>query len=264
MNRGVLIRSALVAAFGVASIAVPKLALPGVVFVLISFLALPSKPPALPRFARALHAAGALFVLVGLVRFLTGEAILGIVQGGTRAAGQRAVSRLRELLFAEDTARRLAYWDPDGDGIGSALTLAELLGKEGMRGERRLVPPRLEHYPELELTALGPSANIGGYYFAICLPRKDGTLAVEAKSPVDDELAERRFVAYAWPSRAERGMDEAYFLDEHERILSAKAELGRRLGPDAPPPCDDAVAEATREDWRPWRNKQPREKLGAD
>lgn len=260
MKRAVIVRSAAVAAFGFAAIFVPKLALPGVVFVMISFLTLPSAPN-LPRAARPLHAAGALFVVVGLGRFLSGEAAQGIVEGGTRAAGQRAVSRLRELLFAEDTARRLAYWDPDGDGVGSALSLGELLGVVGMRGERRLAPPPLEGYPPLEDTAIGPSANVGGFYFAICLPRKDGSLAAEAKIPVDDELAERRFVAYAWPSRPAPGLTRAYFLDEHERILVASARAGRRLGPDAPPPCDDAIAEATRKDWRPWRNKKPREKL---
>jgi hypothetical protein len=260
VKRSVVVRSAAVAAFGLAAIAVPKLALPGVVFVMISFLALPA-PPNLPRAARPLHAAGALFVVIALGRFLTGEAVLGIVEGGTRAAGQRAVSRLRELLFAQDTARKLAYWDPDGDRIGSALSLGELLGSEGMRGERRLVPPPLEGYPALEDTALGPSANIGGFYFAICLPRKDGTLAAEANAPVDDELAERRFVAYAWPSRLAPGLKRAYFIDEHERILVASARTGKRLGPDAPPPCDDAIAEATRKDWRPWRDKKPREKL---
>ncbi len=260
MNRGVLVRSAAVAAFGLAAIAVPKLALPGVVFVLVSFLALPS-PPNLPRAARPLHAAGGLFVVLALGRFLTGEAVLGIVEGGTRAAGQRAVSRLRELLVAQDTARRLAYWDPDADGVGSALSLAELLGSEGMRGERRLAPPPLEGYPALEDTRLGPSANIGGFYFAICLPRTDGSLAVASKVPVDDELAERRFVAYAWPSRPAPGLKRAYFIDEHERILVASAKAGQRFGPDAPPPCDDALAPATRDDWRPWRNKKPREKL---
>src|SRR5690349_23436448 len=125
MNRGVIVRSAVVAAFGLAAIAVPKLSFPGVVFVLLSFLTLPS-PPNLPRAARPLHGAAALFVVIALGRFLSGEAALGIVEGGTRAAGQRAVSRLRELLFAEDSARRLAYWDPDADGVGSALSLGEL------------------------------------------------------------------------------------------------------------------------------------------
>lgn len=260
MNRGVIVRSAVVAAFGLAAIAVPKLAFPGVVFVLLSFLTLPAAPN-LPRVARPLHGVAALFIVVALGRFLSGEAALGIVEGGTRAAGQRAVSRLRELLFAEDSARRLAYWDPDADGVGSALSLGELLGVDGMRGERRLAPPPLEGYPALEDTALGPSANIGGFYFAICLPRQDGTLAVQANTPVDDELAERRFVAYAWPSRPAPGLSRAYFLDEHERILVASAKAGLRFGPDAPPRCDDALAEATRKDWRPWRNKKPREKL---
>ena len=83
MKRSVVVRSAAVAAFGLAAIAVPKLALPGVVFVMISFLALPA-PPNLPRAARPLHAAGALFILIALGRFLTGEAVLGRINDTLR------------------------------------------------------------------------------------------------------------------------------------------------------------------------------------
>jgi hypothetical protein len=56
-------------------------------------------------------------------------------------------------------------------------------------------------------------------------------------------------------------MKRAYFLDEHERILSAPSREGLRRGTAHPPPCDDALAASTREAWRPWRDKKARETL---
>jgi hypothetical protein len=186
------------------------------------------------------------------------------VQGGTSAAGQRAVSRLREILFAEDGARKTAAWDPDGDGIGSALFIGELTGEEGMRGNARLASPLLERYPKLETTTLGPALAIGGFFFAVCLPQASGKLVAEPALGVDEERAERRYVAYAWPTGDAPGLERAYFIDEHERILSAPAERGVRSGREHAPRCDDALEAPTRNDWRPWRGKKPRAELPGD
>jgi hypothetical protein len=68
-------------------------------------------------------------------------------------------------------------------------------------------------------------------------------------------------VAYAWPSGRAPGLTRAYFLDEHERILSAPSSEGLRRGTEHPPACDDALAPATSGAWRPWRAKKPRETL---
>jgi len=192
-----------------------------------------------PPTREALGAAGVTWAAVSMADKL--DTLVGLFHAGEKPTGSRDPFGLRRQ--AQGLIRVLVDL-PELTGLDARLSLGELLGSEGLRGERRLVPPPLEGYPALEDTALGPSANIGGFYFAICLPRKDGTLAAEAKAPVDDELAERRFVAYAWPSRPAPGLKRAYFIDEHERILVASAKTGKRLGPDAPPPCDDAIAEA--------------------
>lgn len=235
-------------------------------FVLVlSFIAFVALPRTRPRPLLALVLVGGLSSLVGFVRFLAVEAMPGIVQGGTTATGAAAVSRLREILFAQDSLRKLARVDPDGDGIGSAGFLDELTGRVGLRGGARLSPPLLERYPTSEVTALGPAIEMNGYYFVVCLPRRGGGWTADPSEPVDDEAAERRFVAYAWPSTADRGLSEAYFLDEHERILfapnAAPPASRLRTGPERPPRCDDALAPETRERWQVWRGKRPRDTL---
>jgi hypothetical protein len=241
-----------------------KLALPTGLFVLLNALALPKLDAPLRKRLVVAHVVAGVIAFGAIGRFLATEALAGIVQGGTSAAGQRAVSRLREIVFAEDSARKLGSWDPDGDGIGSALLLGELTAEDGMRGAARLAPPLLERYPKLETTKLGPAPEIGGFFFAVCLPSLNGGLSADRNAAVDDERAERRYVAYAWPNGLAPGLERAYFIDEHERILSAPARPGLRTGGQHPPECDDAVAEATQKDWRAWRGKKPRQDLPGD
>jgi hypothetical protein len=260
MPSAATIRTVLVCATAVASLFFPLLALPAGLFVLLSFLSLPRERMVATRRQKIAHVASAVLAAVSLIVFLLREGVPGIVEGGTRAAGQRAVSRLREILFAEDSARKKAVWDPDGDGIGAALLIGELSGEAGMRGAARVNPPLLERYPKLEPTLAGPALEIGGFWFMVCLPSRNG-LSSEPGTEFDDEAAERRFVAYAWPSGRAPGLTRAYFIDEHERILSAPSRETLRRGTDHPPRCDDALAPATKDDWIAWRGKKPRSEL---
>lgn len=257
---GATIRTALVCVVAVTSLFFPLLALPAGLFVLLSFLSLPREPASTVRRQKLAHGGAAVLAVVSLIVFLLREGVPGIVQGGTRAAGQRAVSRLREILFAEDAARKKALWDPDNDGVGAALLIAELSGEAGMRGAERVNPPLLERYPKVEPTRAGPAIEIGGFWFMVCLPARAGLTSVPG-SDFDDELAERRFVAYAWPSGRAPGLSRAYFIDEHDRILSAPSKETVRRGADHPPRCDDALASPTKDDWIAWRGKKPRATL---
>jgi hypothetical protein len=254
------IRTVLVGLAAAASLVFPLLALPAGLFVLLSFLSLPREPAVVARRQKLAHAAAAVLASVSLIVFLLREGVPGIVEGGTRAAGQRGVTRLREILFAEDAARKKAVWDPDGDGVGAALLIAELTGEAGMRGTARVNPPLLERYPKVEVTLAGPALEIGGFWYMVCLPTRTGFTS-EPGSDVDEELAERRFVAYAWPSGRAPGLSRAYFIDEHERIMSAPSKETLRRGTNHPPRCDDALAPATKDDWIAWRGKKPRTTL---
>jgi hypothetical protein len=245
------------------------LATPLSLFVLVgSFIALLAVPDRSQRRLTWLAGGALVASTVGFIRFIATEALAGMVQGGNAATGQAAVSRLREIVFAEDALRREASIDPDEDGVGSAAFLEELTGRIGLRGGPRLLPARLEHTPAPTDTPIGPAMDMNGYLFVVCLPGADGRLTARPGDAIDEEAAERRFVAYAWPLAGGLGLKQAYFTDEHERILVTDnvdpGGAALRLGPQRPPSCDDALAPGTRAAWRPWRNKKPRTHLPGD
>jgi hypothetical protein len=254
------LRTAFAVALAVAALPLPKLALPAGLIVFLSFLAAPTAPPELARRHRRALILAAVAATIAVPNFLVREAMPGLVEGGTRAAGAGAVSHLREILFAEDAARRQAFVDPDGDHVGSALLLGELTGQASVRGGLRLSPPLLERYPEVEVTNGTSFVEVGGFFVMICLPTSGG-FSSDPSASFDEERAERRFVAYAWPSGRGPGLERAYFLDEHERILSAPSSDDERAGRAHPPRCDDALVAPSNEDWRPWRGKKPRATL---
>jgi len=262
--RPLLLRTVLAAAAALVSVWLTKLGLFAAVGTFIAWASLPRVPKSELKRERWLLLIAALGSGVGLVRFLITEAIPGIVAGGNRFTEQRAISRLREVLFAEDSARRTAVVDPDRDRIGSALLLGELTGELGVRGGPALSAPLIESYPKQVDTNAGPATEIGGYYLLVCLPQLGGGFTAERGAKVDEELAERRFIAYAWPSGNAPGLESAVALDEHENILLAPAKKGLRFGYDAPPRCDDTVATATRGAWKAWRHKHPRQTLPGD
>jgi hypothetical protein len=270
VTRPLLVRTVLAAAAALLSVYFTKLGLFAALGTFVTWASLPRLANTELRRERWLLLLAALASTVGLFRFLVVEAIPGIVEGGNRFTEQRAISRLREILFAEDMARRSAPQDPDHDHVGSAALLGELTGELGLRRGNRLQVPLLEGFPKQVDTSIGPAAEIGGYFLLVCLPKLGGGFTAQPQDAVDDELAERRFIAYAWPSGTAPGLTQAVALDEHERISLAPASAAAqnlpalRHGSAAPPSCDDAVAPETRGAWRAWRHKQPRQSLPDD
>jgi len=262
--RPLLLRTVLAAAAALVSIYFTKLGLFAAAGTFVAWASLPRAEKGELRRERWLLVVAALAASVGLLRFLVLEAIPGIVAGGNRFTEQRAISRLREVLFAEDTARRIAAHDPDGDHVGSAALLGELTGELGLRRGNHLPVPLLESFPKLVDTSVGPASEIGGYLLLVCIPKLGGGFTAQPLDAVDEELAERRFIAYAWPSGTAPGLNNAVALDEHEQISLAPAKPGLRYGFGAPPSCNDVVASETRGAWTAWRHKQPRQTLPGD
>lgn len=196
------------------------------------------------------------------MRFILTEAMPGIVGGGHRAVQQRAVSRLRDVLFAQDAMRRVAWIDPDADGIGSAAFLSELCGGPPSRGQAERATPVLS-CGELVDTPLGPAARSGAYLYTVCLPSAAGGWSAQPGPHVDEERAERQFVAYAWPEAA-APFDQLFFIDQHENILTAQVTARPPSAspsdapPDATPTCEAALGDARATEWTPWRDKKPR------
>lgn len=257
--------SVALAAPGLASAVLTPLAPFAVFSSLVGFLTL-SGSGRRRAVARALAVASALATAAGMFRFATGPGLQGIVEAGTRAAGQRAVSRLREIVFAEDGMRKLAVVDPDGDGVGSAGFLGELCGAVAPRSGNQLeVPVLSREYCPAVATPNGPAAAIEGYLYQVCLPQMDRGFSAKLAAPVDEERAERRFLAYAWPSSAEEHLRAVYFVDEHERVLVSTNHDGAGglsyAGASRPPPCRAASDDRR---FRPWRGKKPRASLPGD
>jgi hypothetical protein len=255
------------AALALASVVFSKLALLAGFLTFLGGLVLPRRAPERRRVVHVLIAIAAAGSALGFVRFILLEAAPGMIQGGRARTAQHAVSRLREILVAQDAMRKTAAIDPDRDGIGSAALIGELTAAVPLRGRSPLSPPILSprHYAELEQTPLGPAALVSGYYLIVCLPTPSGNWTAKPGEAIDDERAERSFVAYAWPAAA-GGPTEAYFIDQHETILvhQNRKDGGalRFAGPFLPPRCDSALGEAA--EWRPWRGKKPRSELPGD
>lgn len=211
---------------------------------------------------------------VGMVRFVWGEALQGIAEARGRATSKRAVSLLREVLFAQDAMRRYAMIDPDGDKIGSAGRLGELCGSDPARKKQPLpTPPLSIRFSPRTITPSGPANQQEGYLLLVCLPGETaGTFSTFPTDPVNEELAERSWVAYAWPSDQDLGHETAYFINEHEEILESENQLSRPekgrtlrlVGAEFAPTCSDALAAETKGEWRPWQGKGRRPKLPGD
>jgi hypothetical protein len=246
-----------VVCLSLASIVYPKLGLPAAFLTFIAVLALPDKARPSPRLNGALLCAG-LASCAGLLLFIVKEAVPGIVQGGRNAVEAKAVSRLRAIVSAQDALRRLAAVDPDHDGVGSAALIGELCGRVPLRGERPLDPPPFA-CGDAAPSTLGPADGAGAYVHVVCLPRLGGGWTAEPGVGVDEELAERRYLAYAWP-RATSDFKRAFFSDEHERILE-KSLPESGAGPGRELRCDAAITETG---WTPWMGKQPRPNLPGD
>jgi hypothetical protein len=196
--------------------------------------------------------------LVGLVRFVRLDAVPGIVSGGEQAVAKRAVSHLREILRVEDAMRRNGAIDPDGDGVGSAAFIGELSGSTPARHGRIEPPPLNRRFQMMKDTPIGRAAFIDGYYFIICLPKRQGGFGAGSGMDVDEERSEQSFLSYAWPEDPNR---ESYALDADERIWARSPNVPGRptyFGQLHPPDCGAVLENPTKDGWSAWRGKKPR------
>lgn len=257
-----------VALFGVASAIETRLSVFAFLLLVIALAALTRLSHPSKQKLRWALGVSLLFTSIGLCRFILGEAMPGIIEAHGRASSQRAVSFLREILFAQDAMRRLAPLDVDGDRIGSAGLLGDLTTRASSRATSSLPsPPLAPRYAPRVGTRSGPAVLESGYLFLVCLPRAGGGWTASPSEPIDEEAAERLWIAYAWPSDAHLPHETAYFIDEHENILETlnRAGAGLRLvGSPASPSCDDALSAAHRKEYKPWRGKKPRSGLPGD
>jgi hypothetical protein len=238
----------------------PKLGLPAALVTLITLASGGLRAPRLKPWAIL----AGVITTVAMLRFVVSEAVPGVIQGGNTAASNSAASRLRQIVFAQDVMRQRGFVDTDGDHIGSAGLLGELTGVLPLRGVRALSPPLMANgFAPFHDTKMGPAAQSGAYLFMVCLPTRQGGWTASPNAAVDEEAAERRFLAYAWPMGS-GGPKPMYVTDQHEAIrVSDNVEAGelRFVGPFHAPDCDLALSDQS---FVPWRGKAPRASLPGD
>ncbi len=196
----------------------------------------------------ALGLPSVLLALVGVGRFMAGWAFPSIVAMGTHAAGERAMSVLREVAWAERVSLEARAVDRDADGRPEFLPLAELT--HHALAPRTPVPSlRPENYQPLrEAPGIEPGVfQVGGFAVMVYLPRAGGGGATIEKDGVDPAGARHRFVAYAWPAERPGGVEAAkkervFFVDEAETLCEAPNVNGY-LGRERHPEFDAALSE---------------------
>jgi hypothetical protein len=207
-------------------------------------------------------AAVALVCTVGLTRFVSRYALLGMTNASKRSVDKEIVSRLREILFAQDYARERALIDPDGDGIGGAVALPGLVGTTPLRPPANTRVELLDRrYINVRTTREGPASALNGYLFMVCLPEGKGWSAAPT-ARIDEERAEREFLALAWPDGEGTSHGKVFSIDAAERILEFSNRSERGLvysGVSAPPACDVTTRGAHA--FVAWQGKAPRDHL---
>ncbi len=252
-----------------ASVVFSKLALPAGFLVLVVWLSLPKLENSGQRRRINLTLLGAaILACVAFLRFVLDEAIPGVIAGGRAAATKHAIAFARSIVVAQDHARQNPLFDPDSDGIGSAVPFTILAGMASADSSAPMPDtptPLFLRRDQLVDSADGQLVREGAYLFKLCLPVVGGGFAAAGTgAQFDAEAAERHYLLFAWPhSFGAGGPKESLFLDEHERILTLGADANgnpRYQGTTQTPPCSDALDG----DWVQWKDKQARKDLPGD
>ena len=205
---------------------------------------------------RLRHLAVVALVLAGgaFARFMVVDGAASIVAAGRRSTEEKALSRLREVAWAEERAKELGVVPG-----GGYLTLAELTGH--IRGRRTDAAAALVAKDAFTAPERGPWLADGSR-FAVFLVDDAG---VHAEGEGAASVA-AHFLAYAWPADAKGGARRAFFVDADDRICEARVEapVDGLIDPFAA--FEKRVFDAARcigtsasgLSFKPWKHKQPR------
>jgi hypothetical protein len=185
------------------------------------------------RRALVVGVGGGLLSLVGTVRFTREYALKNIIHAGLLSAEDKALSRLREIQWAEGVYRKLH---------GRAGSLPELLTPLTARAAPVLQPQRFT-------VPAGTSVAFSeGFLFTV-------------------HPSGASFTAYAWPADASQNGARAFALDERDQICERDARPPSGLA-ELPPaeaafragqPCGSGSQGDSWHGWRPRRRPRPLE-----
>ncbi len=185
-----------------------------------------------------------LMVVISMIVIIATIAMPGLLSSRITANEAATIQVLRAIVAAEATirSRQTIETDAIGNGEGEYAYLAELGGQVLLRGTATYVDPPLLS-AKLGLIRSG-AANSSGYMFAMFLPGALGVGIPEDPaggkadpSVLDSTLAERLWVAYAWPAEMGKSGRRAFVVNQSGDILATnngepgQGYSGRTAGP---------------------------------
>lgn len=224
--------------------------------------------------------AGGIGMVILLGFFVLAQGMEGIMGGGLRAAESAAVSRLRTLLWAQDTAKKYAFLDRDGDGVGEYAFFKQLAGMAPLSNGQKLGTPLL-YRDTAKFAPLAPQNVLisGGYCHVLFLSASAGGGAAEPLDGaekaglVSADGAEKYWVAYAWPLQPGHSGRRVFFINQDEEIWESAndgpqqqySSLERLPKFDAALPRPDLASVPVEGQphgdggvWKRWKNKRAR------
>lgn len=165
--------------------------------------------------------------VAGLYRFAVGWMMPNLVSAGQRSAEERAVSRLREILWGQRRVRELGFVDADRDGESEFALLTELVGTQRRPAtNERAAVLKPELYRALVTTSPAVFQS-EGYLFAVYLPGPSGAPSASTPSDaVDSKGAARRFVAYTWPLALDQNGRRVFAIDQDDHVCETENPRG--------------------------------------
>lgn len=172
---------------------------------------------------------GAILLFALMVFFMMRVGLNGMVGGGMRAAEGSAVSRLRTLLWAQDTVKSNHFIDRDGDGNAEYAFLQQLSGTAPLPNGKPIPTPLLMGaLSQLDRSSGQTVLMDGGFCHVVYLMGPDGrgqgehANGLERPGSIDPAGASKYWVAYAWPAQLEKSGRRAFFINQDEEIWETK------------------------------------------
>lgn len=155
----------------------------------------------------------ALLAIVGLV-LLPGRRVDGVL-----AAEEAAIDFSRQLGSRIDAIRAAAARDLDGDGVGEAPPIAEVI----------------EASDGATASSSGTAFRRDGYWYTVLVPGRDRMASQPSDEPRVATRAAVTYVIMAWPVEPGKSGMRAYLRSPHGGLLRHAIDGYPYGGPDRPP-----------------------------
>ena len=167
-----------------------------------------------------------LLIVIAVILVIAAVALPGMLSSKITTNESSAIQTLRTIAASQTAfkARRVVDNEATPDGEGEFGYMAEMAGVAPLRGSAAVLQP-----PTTSPRLGGVQASVvssSGYYFAVFLPGPGGAGVAEdaaggkaAAGAIDASLAERLWVAYAWPINLGTSGNRAFVTNQTGEVL---------------------------------------------